>query len=630
MFRRVFMVVALLLVSHVSLWSVDSYEKLSKKYRNTMDSSQFYLKSNPQKSLSYAINSLEFARLLKDEEKLSESYLQMGKIYRIQGNLNLSQQYLIKAKTYGSKYALYPEILKQAGITLKQQSRFFEALSYYMEALKWYQEEKDEIEVAAMYNNIGRLYFALEDYDKAIDYYRKTLLIHNREMNSIAISYHNIGAVMEKKSQFDSALVYYQKALGLYQKGNDSVLIAYGLAAVGNLTVDMDLAQMYLIQSVRIREKLGLNADLLESKYFLALLRIRQKRREEAVSLLKDVYVSAEQQGKFQYAYDAARNLAPLIMANGDYLAAYTFEKKASQWRDSLYVEEKRVKELGFEYRLQIHEQETAMNLLETDNRNKELEILLQQSEIDKANHQRRLWFISVISLGLMIILSLIFVYTQIKKSRLLRLQNLKIAEQNRENELLLREVHHRVKNNLHSVMSLLRMEKRKMKGEDVARLAENMEKRIISIADIHDILYNQKKLSSISLSHYFTSLAHRVINLHGVEGITFKCKGEFVINDIDRALILGQLFTELVINSCKHAFIDVSYPSITVHINMVDKKFKMNYFDNGKGVQHNSNSIKGFGSLLVASHVQKLNATMHVIENSGYHCVIECNAYDS
>ena len=98
----------------LSLISVSAKEKTTQllaKYETFIDSSEYYLKLNPDKSLSFAVAALEISRNLKDEKKLAESYLQIGIIYRLNGNLSKSEFHLNKALSFGKNFNFYPLII---------------------------------------------------------------------------------------------------------------------------------------------------------------------------------------------------------------------------------------------------------------------------------------------------------------------------------------------------------------------------------------------------------------------------------------------------------------------------------------------------------------------------------------
>lgn len=588
-------------------------EDLIQNYRQQCDSSGKYMRSDPSRALTYATNALETARLLKDEEKLADAYLQLGIIHRISGNLPQSENFLEKAVLLGRKYESYPVILKESGITLKQQNKFSKSLDRYIEALKIFEEKKMTDEVAMMYNNIGRLHFAMNDNEKAMEYYRKSMQLRKPENNprSYGISLHNIGAVMEKQNRKDSALIYYRKALLAYETQNDPILIAYGHASVGKLLPDTDSAEFHLVKSLEIRQRLQLGADILESLLYLAELRTKQNRNEEAIRLYTDVYEKSVSKNNYSYAFSSAEALAELYREQNNFSRSDYFQTKASEWKDSIYYQEKKVKELGFDFRMKEIRQAEYIE-------NRELELRASQAELEK--EQQKSLFRTTILIFSLLILALLFYFffQQQRKNMELKKQNEIISQKRAENEILVKEVHHRVKNNLHTVLSMLRMEKRRKDPSSVGLDTSRLENRIMNISMIHEILYNYKDLTVISLNEYLSAVAGNIVNMYPHIPIRLSVSGDSH-TDADKALYIGQMFSELITNSCKHAFENTSHPEINIHIKNKPDEISISCSDNGPGIKIPSGK-DSFGKKLIESHGKKLNAITTESSDNGYH----------
>lgn len=606
--------------------SKETATQIIKEYETLIDSSEFYLKIKPDLSLTFAMKALEISRKLQDEEKLTESYLQIGIIYRLNGNLSRSEFHLKKALSFGKKYDSYPKILKEMGITLKQQSKYDEALSHYLKALDIYQNKKQYSKIASINNNIGRLYFAMGDDLKALDYYRKSIAFNQKDRTDPSgVALHNIGAIMEKMNQMDSAKLYYEKALRHYKNSNDRILIAYGYASLGNILKNEDSALLYLMKSYELRKELNLETDILESLFYLGKLKWKQKKTSESETLFAEVYDLAVKKNNHQYAYESANHLAEIYRSQNDFAQAYFYKKNASSWKDSLYQREKKVKELGFDYRLKQLQQEEELEKLTTLNQNQELQIKTSRLQLEKEQQLKVFWLITIIFILSLLVILLLFSFRQKNKNRDLQAQKLIIEQKSKENEILIREVHHRVKNNLHSVMSLLRLEKRKLKDPSADKLVENMENRIMNISFIHEILYNQQNLTSVALKKYFEIIGLKIIGLYPEKKIAFEVTGNMNV-DSDTALYLGQLFSELFTNSCKHAFQNTLSPEISIVISKENNtRCMISYSDNGSGILQDPKT-DSFGKKLIESHGRKLEAEISEYSREGFHCEIKFN----
>ena len=126
-----------------------------------------------------------------------------------------------------------------------------------------------------------------------------------------------------------------------------------------------------------------------------------------------------------------------------------------------------------------------------------------------------------------------------------------------REKDVLLREIHHRVKNNLQMIASLLHLQSARMTSDEVRRAFDESEDRIQSMALVHQLLYKSRQLASIDFSSYLSSLVDRLAQSFGVarDRIEFDVSAGDTRLDIDTAILLGLMVNELVSNALKHAF---------------------------------------------------------------------------
>lgn len=127
------------------------------------------------------------------------------------------------------------------------------------------------------------------------------------------------------------------------------------------------------------------------------------------------------------------------------------------------------------------------------------------------------------------------------------------------EKDVLLKEIHHRVKNNLQIVHSLLRLQFRRTKDEQAAEILLESQNRIKSMALIHENLYQSKDLSKIDLSVYIPILVEQLFNSYGINSnvISYKTKIDNIFLDIDTAIPCSLVINELISNSLKYAFVD-------------------------------------------------------------------------
>jgi two-component system, sensor histidine kinase PdtaS len=162
-----------------------------------------------------------------------------------------------------------------------------------------------------------------------------------------------------------------------------------------------------------------------------------------------------------------------------------------------------------------------------------------------------------------------------------------KIRASLREKELLLKEVHHRVKNNLQIVASMLRLQTHHVQDPRVTAVFQDSQNRIRAMALVHEQLYRSHDLTRIDAGAYLRSIASSVLRQYAVvsRSITLQCEAApDVTLDIDVGIPLGLIVAELVSNSAKHAFPGDRSGSISVTLQVYDQTLLLVVEDNGVG----------------------------------------------
>ena len=165
------------------------------------------------------------------------------------------------------------------------------------------------------------------------------------------------------------------------------------------------------------------------------------------------------------------------------------------------------------------------------------------------------------------------------------------------EKETLLKEIHHRVKNNLQIITSLLNLQANSLEDEKVKKILFQSKTRIESMCKVHEMLYSSKNFHSINYSNYLNDLIYRLlINAKGDENqIYLKIDVKNIFFNINTAIPLGLLINELITNTLKYAFPN-NQGIIKISIKAINENhFKLIYHDNGIGYSKNINFEKKF-----------------------------------
>ncbi|MDH7510610.1 MAG: PAS domain S-box protein [Methanolinea sp.] len=186
------------------------------------------------------------------------------------------------------------------------------------------------------------------------------------------------------------------------------------------------------------------------------------------------------------------------------------------------------------------------------------------------------------------------------------------------ERELLLREIHHRVKNNLQVIISLINLQVRTMEKSGATDILLDTQSRIRAMALVHEKLYQSGNLSRIDIASYLRSLVSQVSAYHGTkkQKVTLSIACESLSMDINRAISLGLIINELAGNSLKHAFPGDREGTVTIRVERKDNRIECTVSDDGVGLPPGF-TIEDSGSLglrLVTTLAKQLNGEIEKV----------------
>lgn len=185
------------------------------------------------------------------------------------------------------------------------------------------------------------------------------------------------------------------------------------------------------------------------------------------------------------------------------------------------------------------------------------------------------------------------------------------INKQNIEKTVMLKEIHHRVKNNLQVIISLLRLQSRELENEEAISKFRDTTSRVLAMALIHEKMYQSEELSRINLEEYFSSLIDDILESYEID---FKVKKTIFcdVNHLEMKSIvpLALIFNELFSNSLKYAFNSKEQAEINLHLTQENESyFCLEYRDNGKWRIPSSND--SFGIELINMLTEQLEGTV-------------------
>ncbi len=198
-----------------------------------------------------------------------------------------------------------------------------------------------------------------------------------------------------------------------------------------------------------------------------------------------------------------------------------------------------------------------------------------------------------------------------------------KLQESLREKEILLKEIHHRVKNNLQIVASLLNLQKRSIKDPKIIQLFEDSQNRIYSMAIIHERLYQSKQLNQINLGEYLQDLVNALIQSYNIDAkqIEVQLHADPIYINIETATPCGLIVNELVTNIIKYAFPDRRLGKVSIECRTTpDAKILLAVCDNGVGIPDrvDFNNPSSLGLRIITNLARQLRATLDLDRSNG------------
>lgn len=201
-----------------------------------------------------------------------------------------------------------------------------------------------------------------------------------------------------------------------------------------------------------------------------------------------------------------------------------------------------------------------------------------------------------------------------------LEIEKLTVEKKNRENELLLSEIHHRVKNNLQVIASLLSIQERNIKNEDIKQAILSSKGRIYSMELVHKMLYSENSFQGIEMKAYCQSLFQALAVSYGVEKEECVIKTDFEALTIDTntALNMGLILNELISNIFKHA--KTADKKLLVEVDIYEKEndIFLTCADNGNGNAQHIAQSHSFGLKIIHLLVSQMNGHIQFSNNNG------------
>lgn len=542
---------------------------------------QDYLDSGSyQQARNYLADALKLAQETDDKANMSSVYDIQAYLYEMEGNTTESAnalfEYLKITEELGDKVGIAHGAIG-LGLNMYKMDNQIDALKYFRKAIQAFRETGDHDEIPYVESLIGDIYKKNGNQAEALKHYQQGLEAAEEmsNMQAIAHAYNSLGGFYLQQQNFSEALKNFLIALERYRSVSNRGAIANIHIALGGTYT-------------------GLGQYQLARKSF-----------DSAKSYSRDLKSSL-------FDRDYYNGLQLLDSTTGNWKNAYHNFRQYTVARDSTFNSET-LKKL-------------VASQMQYDSDKKAAEVKAEQEKKDvlaaaELRRQRNIRNFSIAGLALAIVFTVV-VYRQRNK---LATEKRKTDELLKDKELLLREIHHRVKNNLEVVSSLLALQSAQIDDPNTKDAMLAGQNRVQSIGIVHQKLYQGDALGTIEMKDYFINLSESILDSFGAESrIQVECAMEKLNVDIDTAVPLGLIVNELLTNTLKYAFPDGRDGKVQISLQKKEKGIlQLQVSDNGVGKIGDTRGT-GFGGQLIALLTTQLNGTMKEVSANGTHLYFE------
>jgi two-component system, sensor histidine kinase PdtaS len=514
------------------------------------------------------------------EKEYRSFFINKGVAYYFAGDMgNALKNYIEAEKQFpqGSQDPTYAKLLNNLAVVYRNTRKYADAMRIYQKSLAIKKANGDSLGIANTLNNIGLLYGYFKNHPQTLRYLKAAKKIYE---------------ILHKTNEVRSIDIALAVALNEAGKENEAKILLKRAFDGGPLNIqihELINAKLLLVQ-IYAGEGNYQKADAVLSEIEPDIIK---------TNFIKSKAIFYEWKAYVQHALDRP-------------VEAYSSLLKHKRYRDTLVSEEK----------LNLEKEMEAKYLASE----KESQIQRQELQILKNNRERLIYLFALLALGL--ILGFVYRLTiqQKRSNALLGEKNAQIQSTLEEKEVLLKEIHHRVKNNLQIISSLLSLQFRRVEDPKVLEAIQDGQNRVNTMALIHENLYQDEKLVGVDSQEYINQLIDSLANSYNInpENITITKYIDPLKLDVDTVIPLGLILNELISNALKYAFDRDQKGEIKLALYQKSEGLLLSIVDNGRGMPNDFDldKLKSLGFSLIRSFAKKLDGVIKIWNNQG--CNIE------
>ncbi len=455
---------------------------------------------------------------------------------------------------------------------------------YYDEAYAIFLALKNKRAAAVVLGNKGEMLNATKHFSQALSDLKKAAALKkdiNASPQSQAMTTHNMASALVGLGRIEEAIPLFSETISIFTEANHKSGLAYSHTDLGFAYLQLGRFQQ-AYHHCKAGNEFALHASDLEY-----------------------------QERSYQCLYMATKSL-------GNTAEALTMHEAYLVRKDSNMNESnvRRITQLEMQYEF------------DQEARSQEMTRLAQERKSRNVIATLGLFIAALLVISYLIYRGLI---QKRREQKILAEKNLIISQSLAEKNTLIKEIHHRVKNNLQVISSLLSLQSRHVQDPDAVRLLKESRNRVMAMAMIHQNLYETENLKSIDLKPYIEQLVRKLFSSYNIQPshIKLELRVDELRLEVDTVISMGLIINELITNSLKHAFQDGRSGTITVSLYERDDVLHLKVADNGVGIADHSQALhSSFGYEIVRALNNKLKADMDIDGDSGLAVTLHIHNY--
>lgn len=571
--------------------------------------------------------------------QLADALKFMGDLYGLQAEYPLALTLLKDAlDIYHAHHKTdIQDILSLLGQMSVQVGQLKEGLNYQLQAVRLAEQAKDSTGTAmALYNRLGYIYNSLNKLPESVSSYEKSLQIakRNHDTSAILVLSSNIAWSNIRMQQERKAIRIIKSALDTYPVKDTAIyihIVTTMMEAYTSLKEYDESAYYYNRLLPNVRNTHSTEPYILNFQYAainLFLAKHDLPRIAPHVAWLNEL---SKQTTDLRKLGAIQRYLFLADSANGNYVQAIQHYQRYKRLFDSIgdRNHDKQIAQMELQF-------QTEKKDLDIANKAKDIQSLQQKNELQQRTLRSEAISRSLLIAALILVILLLAVgYSRYRlkqqankqleeKQTAINLQNESLKQLVNEREWLLKEIHHRVKNNLQIVISLLNSQSVYLEDNAALSVIKESQHRMNSISLIHQKLYQGTNLSGIDMRDYIYELVLYLQDSFDTRGrIAFLPDVDRIVLDVSQAVPLGLILNEAITNAIKYAFTDQEEPKIFISLKQSDDHtLMMTVRDNGKGLpgDFDINTCTSLGVNLMQGLAKQLGGKLEMRNDKGVH----------